>query len=247
MKQISNVKKNLKQWFITYVNLKGENNVILKVTMIILLGFFQLGFQLVILYNMVTLVPWKMIVEFIFLTKDNQLNGVGTASALSVLLLAINIWDGRRKGKIDLIAKSRIEWMKVVRPLLANYVTHVSKYFYLYDQFIFESDLNKRNEKNKELTEKMEQIRSEYYQLILYVPDNHSNVLLIRNITLLFGELNNIVNYYDHGIRCAEINNANPTSIEDTVDEYISNLIKETIKDGGVYFKNEWERAKTGN
>ncbi|MDV8935941.1 hypothetical protein [Leuconostoc sp.] len=244
--KVKKIFKQIKEFF----NLQVSKFGMLKVVIILInapfFAIIQWSFAIVSLYKFITVVPWSEIVQVIFFTKDNQLNGVGTASALSVLLLAVNVWDGRRKAKKDLLSKSRIEWMTIVRPLIANYVTHVSKYMYLYYLFAFDRNPNTKNEKNKELTEKMEQIRSEYYQIILYVPKNDSNMLLLRNIENLFGEINNITNYYEHGINHGEINDVDPTPEQTLVDEYISKLISKTINDGGIYFKEEWERAKKG-
>ncbi len=209
------------------------------------LALIQWSLTLFIGYTLITVIPWSAMVKVIFLTKDNQLNGVGTASAISVLLLIVNVWDARRRAKMDLLAKSRIEWMKTVRPLIANYVTHVSKYIYLYRVFIFSTNNQTKREKHKELTEKMEQIKTEYYQILLYVPDNQSNELLLRNIRNLYGEINNIRRYYRRGLKSGKVK-AEQTQEQIIVNKYISGLINKTIDEGGIYFKREWERAKKG-
>lgn len=238
--------KKSRDFFNFQVNKYGVPKVTLILITAPFLLFIQWSLAFVGLYKFVTVVPWSEIVQVIFFTKDHQLNGVGTASALSVVLLIINIWDGRRKTRMDLRSKSRIDWMKIVRPLLADYTTHISKYLFLYDKYFFENDLNNVKQLSKELTEIMEKIRTEYYQLILYIPNNYSNILLIRNIELLFGELNNIPNYYDSCAKSLTDKDFNETDDQKITAEYVDNLILKTITDGRKYFKKEWERAKKG-
>lgn len=202
--------------------------------------------MVIVFWWVVNLDSLLIVVRFLFVTDKNKMNWIGLTGIIAIVGLVYNLYDGRRRFRGDVRSKSRLEWMNTVRPLLANYVTHISKYLFLYDTFAFANNDQQRSQKNKELTEKMEQIRSEYYQLILYVPDNTSNVLLIRNINLLFGELNNIVRYYERGISSGEIIEIDTTSKQEIVDDYISELISKTIQEGGTYFKNEWERAKKG-
>lgn len=228
------------------VNKYGIFKVVLFIIIAPVFAVIQWSIVFVGIYKFVTIVPWSEIVQVIFFTKNHQLNGVGTASALSVILLIINIWDGRRKTRMDLRSKSRIEWMEIVRPLLADYTTHFSKYIFLYDKFFFEKDPNNTKKLDEELTELMEKIRTEYYQLILYVPNNYSNNLLIRNIELLFGELSSLINYYDSCAKGLTNNDFQADDDQKITAEYVDDLIFKTITDGRMYFKNEWERAKKG-
>lgn len=183
--------------------------------------------------------------SFLFVTDNNKMNWIGLTGIIATAGLLYNLYDGRRRFRGDIVSKSRIDWMKSVRPLIANYVTNVSNYMYLYHLHQKEVNDEEKNKINKQLTEKMALIRSQYYQITLYVPNNGSNLLILKNVNLIYGELSNIGQYYDYGIRKGKFFNSKQP-YEEVVDEYISDLFMKTIEDGSEYFKQEWENAKLG-
>lgn len=188
------------------------------------------------------------VLDFLFVTKDTKLNWIGITGIIAIFGLLYNLYDGRRRFMGDLRSKSRIDWMKSVRPLVAEYVTDVSKYMYLYHMWATDKDAGLKSNYNIQMTEKMEGIRNTYYAIKLYVPNNESNALLLKNIELLFGELTYIGEYYDYGIGHGKfISSKQSSNYEEIVDQYISKLLITTIEDGSKYFKKEWEVAKSGN
>lgn len=187
------------------------------------------------------------ILEFLFVTSDNKMNWIGLTGIIAIAGLIYNLYDGRRRFRGDIRSKSRIDWMKTLRPLIANYVTDISNYMYFYYLLKTEKDETRKQRLNEVLTERMRLIRSEYYQINLYVPKNDSNKLILDNVDLLYGELHNIGHYYDYGLMNSKIGSVEQTNYEVVVDEYISNLINKTVKDSSEYFKKEWEKAKRGD
>lgn len=184
--------------------------------------------------------------DFLFVTDKNKMNWIGLTGIIAIAGLLYNLYDGRRRFRGDIVSKSRIDWMKSIRPLIANYVTNVSNYMYFYHLHQKEVNVENKNKINKQLTEKMALIRSQYYQITLYIPKNDSNLLILKNVNLIYGELSNIGQYYDYGISKGYFFKSGQTPYEEVVDQYISDLFMKTIEDGSKYFKQEWETAKIG-
>lgn len=163
-------------------------------------------------------------------------------------LIAIGtfIWSirfNKRKLRAELISKSRIEWMNKTRDLYANYIKYFGIYRFDYDQFIME-----KIGSNENLTEEMSNIRLLYYELKLYIPNNKSNRLLLKNIELIWGELEYIQDFYNYGRKKHKIVsnklNVNTSNYQKVTEDYLDNLILTAVTDGSKYFKNEWEKAK---
>lgn len=184
--------------------------------------------------------------SFLFVTDKNKMNWIGLTGIIAIAGLIYNLYDGRRRFRGDIISKSRIDWMKNVRPLIANYVTDISNYMYFYYLHANSKNPDRKQKLNEILTERMRLIRIEYYQINLYIPKNKSNKLILDNIYLLYGELDYIGPYYDYGLKNFKIGNEKRTNYEVVVDEYISDLINKTVRDSSEYFKVEWEKAKRG-
>ncbi|TJY30602.1 hypothetical protein [Leuconostoc mesenteroides] len=188
----------------------------------------------------------KIVTGFLFVTDKNKMNWIGLTGIIAIAGLIYNLYDGRRRFRGDIRSKSRIDWMKSVRPLIADYVTNVSKYMYLYDVFAFKTDPVERENINEKLSDTMQQIKSGYYQIKLYVPNNQSNKQILKNIELLFDELSYIVLYYDKSIGRNKIYKDEITDYQSSVQDYISDVMNQTINESSEYFKKEWEKAKKG-
>lgn len=201
---------------------------------------------IIVIWWLVNLNSLLFVGDFLFVTDKKKMNWIGLTGIIAIAGLIYNLYDGRRRFRGDIVSKSRIDWMKSVRPLIANYVTNVSNYMYLYHLHQTEDNIEKKNTLNEQLTEKMALIRSQYYQIILYVPNNDSNLSILKNVNLIYGELNYIGKYYDFGIKKGKIFKSKNTEYEEVVDEYISDLFMKTIKDSSDYFKKEWDKAKQG-
>lgn len=188
-----------------------------------------------------------LLTDFVTYLYNNhgQFNWLGITSVVAVLSLFFTAWNDRKKFKADLISKSRIEWMNTVRPLISQYISTFSKYLYLYRQMVVEG-----SNVNVEVDEKMELIRKLYYELKMYIPENSSNMGITKNIDLMWLELANIINYYNFGMCKGYIKSIKfgdkESNYQKVVDEYIDNLIMQSVKDANAYFKDEWERAKSG-
>lgn len=203
--------------------------------------------MIIVVWWIVNLNSLLFVSSFLFVTDKNKMNWIGLTGIIAIAGLIYNLYDGRRRFRGDIRSKSRIDWMKTLRPLIANYVTDISNYMYFYYLLKTEKDETRKQRLNEVLTERMRLIRSEYYQINLYVPKNDSNKLILDNVDLLYGELHNIGPYYDYGLMHSKIGSVEQTNYGIVVDEYISNLINKTVKDSSEYFKKEWEKAKQGD
>lgn len=179
-----------------------------------------------------------------FVDNDNKFNWIGITSVLAVISLTFTAWDSRRKMKIDLISKSRITWMEQVRPLVANFYTSFSKYLYTY--YLFAVEHNGSADMNAVLTEEMNELKRNYYQIMLFVPKNQTNELLLKNLKLLWDELDYIVPYYDRGQKEGLIMKDKPSFYLTVVNNYLAEELNKAIDDSSQYFKDEWEKAKRG-
>lgn len=185
---------------------------------------------------------WQML----FFTKEGRFNWLSVTSIIAIVTFIWSFIYNRKKLKADLVSKARIDWMNQVRPLLAEYLAAVPKYMYMYNKVTLDHDEDTRSA----LDDKMDEIKRLYYELNLYIPTNDSNKVVLKDMELLWGELDNITSYYNYGVQknlfgCKE-NNYKHSDYETEVDKYISGLINKAAVDGSKYFKKEWEKVKAG-
>lgn len=185
------------------------------------------------------------IFKIFFLTNEGQFNWISVTALIAICTFIWSVWFNHRKLKADLISKSRIEWMTKVRDLYAEYIKYFGIYRYDYDQYVMEN-----NGSNEHLSEEMSNIRKLYYKLKLYIPDNDSNVLLLRNIELIWSELSYIQDFYNrgriHGWIASTRLGLFSSSYEMVTNQYLDNLILDAVRDGSEYFKKEWDKVKQG-
>lgn len=179
-----------------------------------------------------------------FVDGNNKFNWIGITSVLAIISLTFTAWDSRRKVKIDLISKSRITWMEQVRPLVANFYTGFNKYLYTY--YLFAVEHNGSEDMNEVLTEEMNELKRNYYQIMLFVLRNQTNELLLKNLKLLWDELDYIVPLYDRGQKDGLIIKGEPSIYLSVVNDYLAEALNRAIDDSSQYFKDEWEKAKQG-
>lgn len=182
----------------------------------------------------------------LFLTDKGYFNWVAITSLIAIVTFIWTVWFYNKKYRADLISKARIDWMSEVRPLFAEYLAAVPKYMFMYNKATLDHD----KDAAAALDDKMDEIKRLYYELNLYIPNNDSNKIVLRDIELLWGELSNIIRYYNYGSKRnlfgCKANNYKRSNYETEVDKYISGLINKTAIDGSKYFKDEWEKVKSG-
>ena len=166
------------------------------------------------------------VLGFLFITENEKMNWIGLTGIIAIVGLLYNLYDGRRRFRGDIVSKSRIDWMKKVRTLVATFISD-------YDLLLF--TMNNKNADKVEIivgdtNGLATRMKRNYYEILLYVPDNKSNSLLLDNIEELYKFL-------------AE---EYTSSISDEKIHEIKDLIKKTVSDSSEYFKNEWEIAKKG-
>lgn len=199
--------------------------------------------SLVFLIFLTICIFWHEFYLYLFDSPDHKFQWIGATSIIAIITLGVNAWDNRRKFRADLISKSRITWMADTKRILSEYYQVFSEYAYVYSKFATEKRPEESNKLNSQMTELMGKIRRIYYEILLNIPDNESNEPLLKYVKLIFGELNNMVKYYEYGqSKSFELESHYYT----VVDKYISNLIITGVKESSVYFKKEWERAKKG-
>ncbi|KQB82467.1 hypothetical protein AN225_03135 [Leuconostoc lactis] len=115
--------------------------------------------------------------------------------------------------------------MKKVRTLVATFISD-------YDLLLF--TLNDKNAKKSEIFNDTKdlapRLKRDYHEILLYVPRNKSNALLLDNIDKLYNFLAKEYTLPNRDEKIPEI----------------KKLIKKTVEDSSEYFKNEWEIAKKG-
>lgn len=219
-------------------------------------GFF-------IIVSEVSKINFNNFIKCIFFTDKGYFNWVAITSIIAILTLIWTILFNSKKYKADLIANGRKEWINSSRPLVAEFLTEVSKYMFDYQTFRinFAYEPNSLNseelaklkieyEKQKQakiecLSEKMKQIRNLYYQLTLAgVINNRSN--LSKKLCLLWHELDYIGQYYTYGISHGKFSVPLRSNYDKVIDEYISNLINEISIEGRNYFAYQWGKVKKG-
>lgn len=121
------------------------------------------------IWAMINLNSLRFVGSFLFVTDKNKMNWIGLTGIIAIAGLIYNFYDGRRRFRGDIRSKSRIDWMKNVRPLVANYVTNISNYMYFYHLHATSKDNKRRQELNAILTERMRLIRNQYYEINLYI------------------------------------------------------------------------------
>ncbi len=184
--------------------------------------------------------------QALFTTKQGRFNWLSVTALVAIVTLICSMIYNKKKLKADLISKARIDWMTEVRPLLAEYLAAVPKYMFMYNKATLDHD----KKAISALDDKMDEIKRLYYELILYIPNNDSNKVVLTDMELLWGELSNITRYYNYGVKNnlfgCKSNKYQRSHYETEVDKYISGLINKTAVDGSKYFKKEWEKAKAG-
>lgn len=158
---------------------------------------------------------------FLFVTDKNKMNWIGLTGIIAIAGLIYNFYDGRRRFRGDIRSKSRIDWMKTVRTLVAEFLSDYSLLLYIVNNNI---DILIGDDKGI-----VTRLKKNYYEILLYVPDNDSNALLLNNIKKLYSYLTN-----------------GDTDFQEQKSE-IDKVIKTTVEDASQYFKDEWEKAKKGN
>lgn len=192
--------------------------------------FYIVASLLIMLFIWWWIVDSKSIISvlgFLFITENEKMNWIGLTGIIAIVGLLYNLYDGRRRFRGDIVSKSRIDWMKKVRTLVATFISD-------YDLLLF--TMNNKNAEKAEIivgdtNGLATRIKRNYYEILLYVPDNKSNALLLDNIEELY---NFLAEEYT-------------SSISDEKIHEIKHLIKKTVSDSREYFKNEWEIAKKGN
>lgn len=192
--------------------------------------FYIVASLLIMLFIWWWIVDSKSIISvlgFLFITENEKMNWIGLTGIIAIVGLLYNLYDGRRRFRGDIVSKSRIDWMKKVRTLVATFISD-------YDLLLFTMK-NKNADKAEIIVGDTNglatRIKRNYYEILLYVPDNKSNALLLDNIEELYKFL---AEEYTSPISDKKINE-------------IKHLIKKTVSDSREYFKNEWEIAKKGN
>ncbi len=175
----------------------------------------------IIFWWMINLNSLLYVGSFLFVTDKNKMNWIGLTGIIAIAGLIYNFYDGRRRFRGDIRSKSRIDWMVTVRTLVAEFLSDYSLLLY-----IVNNNINILIGDDKGIVTRL---KKNYYEILLYVPDNDSNALLLNNIKKLYSYLTN-----------------GDTDFQEQKSE-IDKVIKTTVEDASQYFKDEWEKAKKGN
>lgn len=172
-----------------------------------------------------------------FVDGSGKFAWIGLTSIMAIVTLLLNAIDSRRRFRADLISKSRIDWMKQVRPIVAKYYAMSRKY-------IFDITDSKPELTDSELNENLATIETLHNELLLYIPDNPSNNQLLVPIAKVWTAVSEASSFKlssgeDIGYR---INRKLGLSRYVSYSRYFDTA----AKDGSKYFKTEWDKAKIG-
>lgn len=173
-------------------------------------------------------------IEEIF-SSNGRFDWYALSAFIAGLTYLTNSAYNRKKFRADLISKSRIEWLQIVRNTMAEYLAKAQMYLFIYKEYFLESrdddevNLSRLNKYGEDL----DRLQNKLY---LYISDNKGN-------TELNTKIGNVTSYLNNLPKPAKSNNG------------FSNLETFTLKDNVIvelracsreYIKNEWERAKRG-
>lgn len=209
--------------------------LIAKIVIIICL----IGYLLIIALNMRG-IQSNQLIRFLFVTEKNKFNWIGITSVLAIISLTFTAWDSRRKLKADLISKSRVKWMETVRVTLAEFWVASDKYIFMLGLYM---DGDKGQDGNvrvtdSALTNQLEIAKRQYRQIILFIPDNSSNDIVLTDVKLMWHEISK--SHGEYGNQPLE-HDKNKYK-----NDYFPKLIQNALKKESEYFKQEWEKAKRG-
>lgn len=170
-----------------------------------------------------------------FVDNDNKFNWIGITALVTIIGLTINSWDSRRRYRADLISKSRIEWIGQLRPIVSEYLISILDYIHERKQLIvFKEQGANRSQIDDEIRRMgklYSEFNKEYSMLMMFIPDNQSNSIIIKQIKKLR----------------LFVLHVNEKKVEEKkIDLKLGLLVEDTIKQVNYYLKNEWERAKQG-
>lgn len=202
------------------------------VTTWILIGILVL---VAIIHTKVVMDNYRQVISCLFFDKENKFNWIGITSILAIVTLTFNAWDRRRQFRADLVSKSRIEWIKQIRPIISDYLNDAVEYIYETRQVkSYEENNADKKRIHEEITKKNNVYTSfnkNYTLLMLIIPTNSSNIKIIapiKEIRLFIAKLD-------------------ITKIEkDEMTLKAGSLVENSIQTINEYLKNEWERAKKG-
>lgn len=172
---------------------------------------------------------------------------------MAIFGLIFNFWDSRRKVRADLVSKSRIAWMLEVRRQYAEYLTlshTIAQDVKNLNKF---SPLEYGSKKYQKIKEKMYgrqfELQNKYYFLKLYITDKSNEDLygpIVDIHYILAKQINNVNKHSDPNtseisdVRYPGSYTNKPSQIE------IFGLLNIAIDNASVFFKEEWEKAKSG-
>lgn len=173
-------------------------------------------------------------IEDIF-SSNGRFDWYALSAFIAGLTYLTNSAYNRKKFRADLISKSRIEWLQIVRNTMAEYLSKAQMYLFIYKEYFLEGryddevNLSRLNNYGEDL----DRLKNKLY---LYISDNKGNTELNSKIEHVTSYINNL-----------------PKPAKSKTG--FSNLKSFTIKDNVIvelrafsreYIKNEWERAKRG-
>lgn len=178
------------------------------------------------------------LLRMIFLNKDNEfqwLAGTAIAAILTFLFTSINTV---KKNKADLVAKSRIEWIKEVKRIMSIFLTDVHYYPFLYEKLQnITVEHSKYDELEKEVNELTLKIEENQNLLLLHLSDNDDNKQINDCITACGKWIMDMPNRW---------NILTSGGFVPGAFDYENTPIENLLLVSRDYFKREWNKSKTG-
>jgi hypothetical protein len=183
--------------------------------------------------------------------EHSHFQWIGISTLVAVVGFLFNqLWE-RRKFNADIKSKSRIDWMKTVRNVLARYTVlardvQLQANTYLNYRKFFLDDKEGRAIALDSLNKKSEEFTEQYSLLLLYISKKPDNQELNDKITALY----KFVDAYR--ILLGPTGKFDPGTLDDykgfikQKKDETNRLIDDLTDYARDYMSNEWERAKRG-
>lgn len=189
---------------------------------------------------------WKNKYFSYFFVNGKNFNWIGITSILAIITLTYTALDNRKKLKADLVAKSRVKWLEEARAISARVVKTQRVSLGIFRTI--NRDIENHGSVNKEFYEKLieiydgETIKGEEARSLFEMYFNNGNGKKKKLVEML----DNIMEHRQEKFDYLVYKKSNKKIDESDIEE-LDNEIKYFVESLTEYFKEEWEKAKSGN
>ncbi|MFP6536891.1 hypothetical protein [Latilactobacillus sp. VITA-14] len=199
----------------------------------------------ILFYNRIILM--NFMIKIFMINDEFQWGGI--TAIVAILTFGYTAYNNQKRNKIDLISKSRIEWLSTVREVEAEYLKKISEYMLNHSTFtnavVDVPDLNTANRSWENIKKITIDLQKTYTLLQLQFGKDEYNDLFLEPFETIGDKVNDsrklIVNI---------CKNCKATDMQyRKLNEYYKDIEKELESisiNSRKYLKAEWDKAKSG-